>query len=65
MITHRNAYMNVVGTLLHVPMTADRPLPVDAADVPRQRLDVHLDRDGRRRDARLPAEGRSGAGLRD
>src|SRR5262249_7006057 len=27
MITHRNAYMNVVGTLLHVPMTvADRYL---------------------------------------
>ena len=60
MITHRNAYMNVVGTLLHVPMRHDRSLPVDAADVPRQRLDVHLDRDGGRRDARLPAEGRSG-----
>ena len=27
MITHRNAYMNVVGTLIHVPMTcADRYL---------------------------------------
>ena len=27
MITHRNAYMNVVGTLLHIPMTlADRYL---------------------------------------
>ena len=61
MITHRNAYMNVVGTLLHVPMTPGRPLPVDAADVSRQRLDVHLDRHRRRRDARLPAEGRSGA----
>ena len=27
MITHRNAYMNVVGTLIHMPMTpADRYL---------------------------------------
>ena len=27
MITHRNAYMNVVGTLIHLPMTpADRYL---------------------------------------
>ena len=43
MITHRNAYMNVVGTLVHMPMTCARSLPVDAADVPRQRLDVHLD----------------------
>jgi hypothetical protein len=47
MITHRNAYMNVVGTLIHLPMTpADRYL--DAADVPRQRLDVRLARDRRR-----------------
>ena len=37
----------------------DRPLPVDAADVPRQRLDVHLDGDGGRRGARLPAQGRA------
>ena len=51
MITHRNAYMNVVGTLLHLPMAADRALPVDAADVPRQRLDVRVDRDRGRRHA--------------
>ncbi len=38
---------------------AARSLPVDAADVPRQRLDVHVDGDRRRRDARLPAEARS------
>ena len=49
MITHRNAWMNVVGTLVHMPMTPGRPLPVDAADVPRQRLDVHLDRHRGRR----------------
>ena len=49
MITHRNAWMNAVGTLLHVADDVRRPVSVDAADVPRQRLDVHLDRDGRRR----------------
>ena len=55
MITHRNAWMNTVGTLLHMPMTPGRPLPLDAADVPRQRLDLHLDGDRGRRHARLPA----------
>ena len=49
MITHRNAYMNAVGTLVHLPMTHGRPLSLDAADVPRERLDVHVDRDGGRR----------------
>ena len=58
MITHRNAYMNVVGTLLHLPMRMTRPLPVDAADVPRQRLDVRLDRH-RGRAARTSACARS------
>ena len=59
MITHRNAYMNVVGTLIHAADARRRPLPVDAADVPRQRLDVHVDRDRGRRHARVPAQGRS------
>ena len=61
MITHRNAYMNVVGTLVHVHMTPRRPLPVDAADVPRQRLDVRLDRHrgGRRRTSACGASSRS------
>ena len=31
MITHRNAYMNAVGTLVHHPMDCGRPLPLDAA----------------------------------
>ena len=35
MITHRNAYINVVGTLIHHPMTHCRSLSLDAADVPR------------------------------
>ena len=46
MITHRNAAMNMIGTLLHLPIGGGEPLPVDAADVPRQRLDLHLDGDG-------------------
>ena len=40
-----------------------RAVPVDAADVPRERLDLHLDRDGRRGDPRLPAQGRAGRGV--
>ena len=47
MITHRNAYLNAMGTLVHRPHDAGRPLSVDAADVPRQRLDVHVDRSPR------------------
>ena len=58
MITHRNAAMNTIGTLLHLPMAVGRAVPVDAADVPRQRLDLHLDRDGGRR-ARTSACARS------
>src|SRR5690349_21233845 len=45
------------------PDADDRSLPVDAADVPRERLDVRVGGDGRRRRAHLPAEGRSGADL--
>ena len=64
MITHRNAYMNVVGTLVHVPMTpADRylwTLPMFHANG----WTFVVDRHGGRRDARLPAQGRAGARLR-
>ena len=45
----------------HAGPLSDAPadtLPVDAADVPRQRLDVRVDRDRRGRHARLPAQGR-------
>ena len=49
MITHRNAYMNCVGTLIHHPDgELRRAIPVDAADVSRERLDVRVDRHGRR-----------------
>jgi hypothetical protein len=63
MITHRNAYMNVVGTLIHLPMTpADRylwTLPMFHANG----LDVRLDCDRGRRRARLPAKSRSSSGV--
>ena len=42
---------------------AGQRVPVDAADVPLLRLDVHVGGDGRGRDARLPAPRRSGADL--
>ena len=61
MITHRNAWMNSVGTLVHHPLAAGGALPVDAADVPRQRLDLRVDRDGGGRHARVPAQGRAAA----
>ena len=60
MITHRNAYINTVGTLIHLPMTPAGPVPVDIAHVPRQRLDVHVDHHRRRSRAHLSAEDRSG-----
>ena len=41
------------------------PLPVDAADVPRQRLDVRVDRDRGRGHPRLPAQGRPRRRLRE
>ncbi len=64
MITHRNAALNVIGTLLHLPIRHGGALPVDAPDVPRERMDVHLDRHGGRRNAHLPAQGRARTGLR-
>ena len=64
MITHRNAYMNVVGTLLHLPMTpADRylwTLPMFHANG-WTFVWIVTAVGG---DARLPAQGRAGADLR-
>jgi acyl-CoA synthetase (AMP-forming)/AMP-acid ligase II len=56
MITHRNAWMNSIGTLLYAPMTC--------ADVSRQRLDFRLDSYGRRSDSHLSAQGRTARRLR-
>jgi fatty-acyl-CoA synthase len=48
MITHRNAYMNCVGMLIHHSMAGrGGAVPVDAAHVSRERLDVRVDRHGR------------------
>ena len=63
MITHRNAWVNSVGTLTHWPMTPGGSLSLDAAHVPRQRVDVHVDRDRRRRRARVHAQGGRGQHL--
>ena len=64
MITHRNAYMNAVGTLLHVPMgLTDRylwTLPMFHANGWTFTWIVTAVGGG----ARLPAQGRSGASIR-
>ena len=64
MITHRNAWMNSIGTL--APCTHDlcRSLSVDTADVSRERLDLRLDGYRRRRDTRLSAQDRTARDLR-
>ena len=57
MITHRNAYMNVVGTLIHLPMSpADRYLGRCRCFTP-SGWDVHMDGDGGRRGARAACLG--------
>ena len=59
MITHRNAWMNSIGTLVHATHDLRRSLPLDAADVSRQRLDFRLDGYRRGSDPRLSAQSRS------
>ena len=48
---HRGAYLNALGNALTFGLTPRSRVPVDAADVPLQRLDVHVggDRGGRAR----------------
>ena len=45
MYTHRGAYLNALGELLHSRLTSDCGLPLDPADVPLQRLVPDLGRD--------------------
>ena len=47
----------------HLRPAAGLGLPLEPADVPLQRLDLHLGRDRRGGDPRLPAQGRPGADL--
>ena len=58
---HRGAYLNALGNALAFGLDGALGLPVDAADVPLQRLDVHVGGDGGRRHARVPSQGRPGA----
>ncbi len=55
MITHRNAYLNVLGTLAHFPMSPEDRYLWTAADVSRQRLDLRVDCHGARLGACLPS----------
>ena len=63
MTTHRGAYLHALGVDRRGPPDAAQQLPVDAADVPLQRLGLHVGgvRDGGQ--ARLPPEGRGQADL--
>ena len=57
---HRGAYLNAVSNAATWTMP-HFPVPVDAADVPLQRLVLPVDRGDARRHAHLPAPGRSQA----
>ena len=59
MYTHRGAYLNALGEVVHPSIDRDQRLPLDAADVPLQRLVHSLGGDRHRRHARLPARGRA------
>ena len=61
---HRGAYLNALGNALAFRLDAGQRLPVDAADVPLQRLDLHVGGDRGGRHARVPAPRRSRADLR-
>ena len=58
MYTHRGAYLNALGELLETQHDQRQRLPLDAADVPLQRLVLPLGGDRDRRHARLPAQAR-------
>ena len=64
MITHRNAYINVVGTMIHPRSDSRRSLPLDAPDVSCEWVDFRLDRDSRRRYSCLFTQGRTDCCLR-
>ena len=63
MYTHRGAYLNALGEVIHNGHSTATRVPVDAADVPLQRLVLHLGGDGGRRPPRLPARGHRGDDL--
>ena len=57
---HRGAYLNALSNIVDWGMPRHSGVPVDAADVPLQRLVLSLDDGGERRHQRLPAQGRGG-----
>jgi len=59
---YRGAYLNALGEVIETRLTRER-VPVDAADVPLQRLVLHLGGDRRRRPPRVPAPGGPGPRL--
>ena len=61
---HRGAYLNALSQHPRLGHAAARGLPVDAADVPLQRLVLPVDDGGERRHQRLPAQGRGEGDLR-
>ena len=58
---HRGAYLNALDNVLALEHAAAPGLPVDAADVPLQRLVLPLDARRGRRHQRVPAQGRGEA----
>ena len=61
---HRGAYLNALSNIVDWGMPQALGLPVDAADVPLQRLVLPVDDGGQRRDQRLPAQGGGQGDLR-
>ena len=61
---HRGAYLNALSQHPRLGHAAPLGVPVDAADVPLQRLVLSVDHGGERRHQRLPAQGRGGGDLR-
>ncbi len=61
---HRGAYLNALSNIIDWEHAAARRLPVDAADVPLQRLVLPVDDGRQRRRQRLPAQGRRAGDLR-
>jgi fatty-acyl-CoA synthase len=61
---HRGAYLNALANALHWNLPRHPGLPVDAADVPLQRLVLPLDHRSGCRRQRVPAQGRGGGDLR-
>ena len=64
MYTHRGAYLNALAEIATANLRPESVLPLDASDVPLQRLVLPLGGDRRRRDARVPRQSRSRSDLR-